>query len=164
MTKAVQRLVTAESATRACVCRDNKAEGKELLLASLHAFPCNWSAWLALAALRGSAELDADAALPRHWMRSFFLAHVCVEGQENEEALGRLSVRDPLVGTLAHHGMDEGPACHAIGWSKFFGGTKCVERPEKAWAFSHMMATSCTCLSACLARQSAPLRVRQVSM
>ena len=43
--------------------------------------------------LQGSAELDADSALPRHWLRNFFLTHVCVEGQENEEALGRLSVR-----------------------------------------------------------------------
>ena len=60
---------------------------------SLHAFPCNWSAWLALGMLQGSADLDADSALPRHWMRNFFLTHVCVEGQENEEALGRLAVR-----------------------------------------------------------------------
>ena len=74
-------------------CRDNRAEGKALLLRSLQAFPWNWSAWLALGTLQGSADLDADSALPRHWMRNFFLTHVCVEGQENEEALGRLSVR-----------------------------------------------------------------------
>ena len=98
----MQGLVAVVSPIQARVCRDNKAEGKELLLASLHAFPCNWAAWLALAALRGSAELDADTALPRHWMRSFFLAHVCVEGQENEEALGRLSVPDPPVSPLAY--------------------------------------------------------------
>ena len=64
-----------------------------MLLRSLHAFPCNWSAWLALGTLQGGADVDADSALPRHWMRNFFLTHVCVEGQENEEALGRLSVR-----------------------------------------------------------------------
>lgn len=59
-------------------------------------FPCNWAVWLALGTLRCVADLDADAALPRHWMRSFFLIHVCVEGQENEEALGRLSVSSIL--------------------------------------------------------------------
>lgn len=74
-------------------------EGNELLLRSLHIYPCNWGAWLALATLQGSADLDqvsVDSALPAHWMRNFYLTHVCVEGQENEEALGRLSVKSIL--------------------------------------------------------------------
>ena len=94
-------------------CRDNRAEGKELLLRSLHAFPWNWSAWLALGTLQGSADLDADSALPRHWMRNFFLAHVCVEGQENEEALGRLSVR-PSSACLLVTEEEPGQATHAL--------------------------------------------------
>ena len=155
MREAVQRVMRAEPPTWACMCRDNKAEGKELLLASLHAFPCNWSAWLALAALRGSAELDADAALPRHWMRNFFLAHVCVEGQENEEALGRLSVRALSVSPLAHHSIDEGSACCATDWAKLTGCTHCAECQGDYCTFGDMMA--CTVLSACLPHQARDL-------
>ena len=31
-----------------------------------------------------------DATLPRHWMRDFYLADLCLESQENSESLGRL--------------------------------------------------------------------------
>lgn len=32
-------------------------------------------------------------ALPRHWARDFYLVHVSLDAQNNEEALGRLQVR-----------------------------------------------------------------------
>ena len=36
-----------------------------------------------------AAEPDqATAQLPRHWARDFFLVHLCLEAQSNEEALG----------------------------------------------------------------------------
>ena len=41
-----------------------------------------------------AAEPDqATAQLPRHWARDFFLVHLCLEAQSNEEALGRLQAR-----------------------------------------------------------------------
>jgi hypothetical protein len=75
-----------------CACRERRAEARQALVRSVHAFPCNWSAWLALAALDGGTEVEADASLPRHWARDFYLVHVCLEAQENDEALGRLQV------------------------------------------------------------------------
>lgn len=35
---------------------------------------------------------EGDPGLPRHWARDFYLAHVCLDAQENDEALGRLQV------------------------------------------------------------------------
>lgn len=108
-------------------CRENKAEGKELLLRSLHAFPCNWTAWLALATLQGSADLDADSSLPRHWMRNFFLAYVCVEGQENEEALGRLQVCRRSANALGQK--------HATGHALTYPGYSCVMIWHSFWTY-----------------------------
>lgn len=78
--------------------RERKAEAQGVLLRSLHAYPCNWSAWLSLAALNGGStpgscgQAEGDPGLPRHWTRDFYLAHVCLDAQENDEALGRLQV------------------------------------------------------------------------
>ena len=98
----MQGLVAVVSPIQARVCRDNKAEGKELLLASLHAFPCNWAAWLALAALRGSAELDADAALPAtgcaasSWRMSAWRARRMRRPWADCRYKTRLSARSPI--------------------------------------------------------------------
>jgi len=34
----------------------------------------------------------ADSTLPKHWMRDFYLASLCLQSRENEEGLGRLQV------------------------------------------------------------------------
>ena len=41
----------------------------------------------------GAVACPEEAALPRHWMRDFYLADLCLESQENSEALGRLQAR-----------------------------------------------------------------------
>ncbi|EIE22594.1 TPR-like protein [Coccomyxa subellipsoidea C-169] len=73
--------------------RERRAEAREALLRSVHGYPCNWSAWQALAAAAAPGQElapDADASMPRHWTREFHLVHICLETQENDEALGRL--------------------------------------------------------------------------
>lgn len=44
----------------------------------------------ALQVLYSEREVGGEVGLPRHWMRDFFLASLCLEVQENQEALSRL--------------------------------------------------------------------------
>ena len=74
-----------------------------MLHQSINLFPCNWGAWRALQLASGGADAPmADPTLPRHWMREFYLASLCLESRENAEGLGRLQVgaspgyREPL--------------------------------------------------------------------
>lgn len=46
----------------------------------------------ALQVLYSEREVGGEVDLPRHWMRDFFLASLCLEVQENQEALSRLQV------------------------------------------------------------------------
>ena len=46
----------------------------------------------ALQVLYSETEVGGEVGLPCHWMRDFFLASLCLEVQENEEALSRLQV------------------------------------------------------------------------
>lgn len=46
----------------------------------------------ALQVLYSEREVGGEVGLPRHWMRDFFLASLCLEVQENQEALSRLQV------------------------------------------------------------------------
>jgi hypothetical protein len=46
----------------------------------------------ALQVLHSDEKHLADALLPRHWMRDFFLASLCLEVQHNAEGLSRLQV------------------------------------------------------------------------
>ena len=43
-----------------------------------------------LAVLCGEKDGIRDVSLPQHWMRDFFLAHLCLEMQHNAEGLSRL--------------------------------------------------------------------------
>ena len=47
----------------------------------------------ALATLCGEKDGIRDLTLPQHWMRDFFLAHLCLEMQHNAEGLSRLQVQ-----------------------------------------------------------------------
>lgn len=68
-----------------------KTEARKVLLESVRAFPCNWSAWLDIIAI--SADLNdvatahAQLKLPDHWASWFFRASLHMELQQNEEAL-----------------------------------------------------------------------------
>lgn len=46
----------------------------------------------ALQVLYSEREVGGEVGLPRHWMRDFFLASLCLEVQENQEGLSRLQV------------------------------------------------------------------------
>jgi len=71
-------------------------EAKQCLLASVHAFPCNWSAWSALLPLfeqvpeEGEPAGEGGAPLPDHWMTGFFRAALALELQCNERAMEHL--------------------------------------------------------------------------
>ena len=66
---------------------------RKVLHQSINLFPCNWAAWRALQLASGGADAPmADPTLPRHWMREFYLASLCLESRENAEGLGRLQV------------------------------------------------------------------------
>ncbi len=92
---APQRAARAPSPRRRAR-RGRRAEARAALVAALHGCPCHWGAWQALAALAAGADAgDPAADLPRHWARDFHLAHLALEAQENDEALGRLQARPP---------------------------------------------------------------------
>ncbi|CAE7545177.1 APC8 [Symbiodinium natans] len=67
-----------------------KEDARRVLLESVHAFPCNWSAWLDIISI--SADLDdvsscrEELRLPLHWMSLFFEAAMQLELQRNESA------------------------------------------------------------------------------
>ncbi|CAE7193896.1 APC8 [Symbiodinium sp. CCMP2592] len=67
-----------------------KEDARRVLLESVHAFPCNWSAWLDIISI--SADLDdvtgrcEDLRLPPHWMSLFFEAALQLELQRNDSA------------------------------------------------------------------------------
>eukprot|EP00927_Polykrikos_kofoidii_P069808 TRINITY_DN6544_c0_g1_i1.p1 TRINITY_DN6544_c0_g1~~TRINITY_DN6544_c0_g1_i1.p1 ORF type:complete len:625 (-),score=108.34 TRINITY_DN6544_c0_g1_i1:286-2160(-) len=67
-----------------------KSEARRMLLQSVRAFPCNWSAWLDIVSI--SSDLDdvtgihEAVELPDHWMTAFCWAALCMELQRNEEA------------------------------------------------------------------------------
>ncbi|KAJ1638501.1 hypothetical protein T492DRAFT_943643 [Pavlovales sp. CCMP2436] len=70
----------------------------ELLCAALHKEPTLWAAWLEVAAACPDRDAVARLSLPDHWMAHFFYAHVCLELQQNTEAVTlyeRLSVTFP---------------------------------------------------------------------
>eukprot|EP00741_Cyanophora_paradoxa_P019352 tig00021127_g18680.t1 len=69
---------------------EHKAQARDVLVASIDAYPWNWSAWLELAALcpdRQTAELLAGAGSKPEYMKDMFLAHVALEFQNSEESL-----------------------------------------------------------------------------
>jgi len=79
------------------------AEAMTALIRSVNIFPCNWSAWKAIAALckdRKMVQAVSETIDTRHWMWQFFLADVFLELHlhQNEEAiqlLERLAARFP---------------------------------------------------------------------
>ena len=64
----------------------------------------------ALQVLYSEREVGGEVSLPRHWMRDFFLASLCLEVQENQEALSRLQVdllaRPSSAETSKVHGLN----------------------------------------------------------
>jgi len=67
-----------------------KTEARKVLLQSVRAYPCNWSAWLDIIAISSDlddvGELLSGTDLPNHWMTLFFEAALNMELQRNEEA------------------------------------------------------------------------------
>jgi len=69
-----------------------KEEARKVLLQSVCACPCNWSAWLDIIAI--SSDLDdvceitteLGSSMPNHWMIWFFQGALNMELQRNEEA------------------------------------------------------------------------------
>lgn len=64
-----------------------RQQAVDRLVQSLHLEPLNWSAWLELSHLITDRGMLAELKLPDHWMRQFFLGHMYLELQMNEEAL-----------------------------------------------------------------------------
>lgn len=76
-------------------------KARSILVMSLRACPCNWSAWLDLAALCPDRDVLTQLDLPTglstpinsgtnftdHWMYPFFLAHSLLELQHTAESL-----------------------------------------------------------------------------
>ncbi|MEW5301276.1 MAG: hypothetical protein WDW36_004145 [Sanguina aurantia] len=71
-------------------------EAREALVTAVTLYPCNWSAWQALQALCPNPASVANLALPAHWAREFFLAALCLEQQQNQEALSKLQTLSQL--------------------------------------------------------------------
>jgi len=67
-----------------------KAEARRVLLQSVRAFPCNWSAWLDIVAicsdLNDITDVRQQLEAPDHWMVLFFQAALHMELQRNDDA------------------------------------------------------------------------------
>ncbi|KAK7111014.1 cell division cycle protein 23 homolog [Littorina saxatilis] len=59
----------------------------EVLVEAVTKQPLHWGAWQELATLITDREMLVSLALPNHWVRQLFLAHVYLELQLHEEAL-----------------------------------------------------------------------------
>ena len=68
---------------------DLQDEARDVLAASVTAYPLNWGAWLDLASLCHSPQQAAEVAVPEHWMKAFFSAHMQLELQSNKQALAQ---------------------------------------------------------------------------
>lgn len=58
-----------------------------VLLESVHLVPINWSAWLELSPLIQDTEHLRGLSLPKHWIKSFFIAHTFIEIFVNEAGI-----------------------------------------------------------------------------
>lgn len=69
---------------------EQKSEARQVLLQAVHAFPCNWSAWLDIIAISSDlndvTSIHSELKLPDHWMVRFFEAALYMELQRNEDA------------------------------------------------------------------------------
>ena len=67
----------------------NLVEARRVLVESVHRYPCNWSAWKALAASCPdiSSFREVEPTLPEHFMTDFFRSHVLVDMQYADEGL-----------------------------------------------------------------------------
>jgi anaphase-promoting complex subunit 8 len=70
--------------------KEKKEDARRVLAAAVTAYPCNWSAWLALQYACGDVSVAGQLSLPDHFMRTFFLASACVDSHHNAEALQHL--------------------------------------------------------------------------
>jgi anaphase-promoting complex subunit 8 len=73
--------------------QSNLEDARKVLVESVTRYPCNWSAWKALAAScpDHAAYREIETILPQHFMADFFRAHVLVDLQLCEEGLDVLS-------------------------------------------------------------------------
>lgn len=60
---------------------------RDILIHSVAKYPCNWSAWKALAETCTDYSVTMSLALPDHFMSRFFHAHVLIEMQHCEDGL-----------------------------------------------------------------------------
>ncbi|KYR00221.1 anaphase promoting complex subunit 8 [Tieghemostelium lacteum] len=67
--------------------QNNFLKSKQVLLQSIQLYPGNWSAWYDLASLCTDYDQVMKLVLPNHFIKDFFLAHVSLEFQKNNEAL-----------------------------------------------------------------------------
>ncbi|CAM6019838.1 unnamed protein product [Sphagnum balticum] len=76
--------------------QQRKADARTVLCASVNAYPWNWSAWLELQALCTDHDILTTLNLKNHWMRTFFLASVYLDLQQNSDALTLYQTLHPL--------------------------------------------------------------------
>uniref|UniRef100_A0A8W8J2G0 Cdc23 domain-containing protein n=1 Tax=Magallana gigas TaxID=29159 RepID=A0A8W8J2G0_MAGGI len=62
-------------------------EGVEVFVDTVNSEPLHWGAWLELVTLIKDKESLLTLSLPNHWMKRFFLGHIYLELQLNEEGL-----------------------------------------------------------------------------
>ncbi|KAL4855210.1 Anaphase-promoting complex subunit 8 [Chlorella vulgaris] len=93
---------------------EKKEEARQVLAASVTAYPCNWSAWLALQSVCGDLAAVAQLSLPDHFVARFFLSSLCVDMHHNAEALQHLQALSSefprgdaviLLAALAHYNL-----------------------------------------------------------
>ncbi|EGG23458.1 anaphase promoting complex subunit 8 [Cavenderia fasciculata] len=69
--------------------KGDQIKARQILLESLHLYPCNWSAWLDLASLCTDIQQVSQLSLPPsdHFMKDFFLAHLLLQLHQTSESL-----------------------------------------------------------------------------
>lgn len=70
-----------------CKSKGSKEEAIQAFIHSVRLYPCNWSAWLDLSKLCNEREEVDNFDLPDHWMTDWFMAHLLLDLQKNDESL-----------------------------------------------------------------------------
>ncbi|XP_074640459.1 uncharacterized protein LOC141898459 isoform X2 [Tubulanus polymorphus] len=66
---------------------DLQKEALSVLIEAVHSEPLHWGAWLELSTLIRDKDMLMNQKLPDHWMKVFFLGHMYLELQLNDDAL-----------------------------------------------------------------------------
>lgn len=80
-----------------------KDDARIVLIESINACPCNWSAWEDLVHICPDLNtVESMVNIPNHWMKSFFIAYLYKELQMNYESIQEYEALNNFFPNSAH--------------------------------------------------------------